>query len=109
FNFDPDNFILQNTKFHFDSFLSIYRLLGSLAVQPATVVAGQNLTFSPAQQGALVVSTTATNGSVEANQTSYLLNYVGQFSDPFVNLVKSFAPGTPPWPNTEDCTTIPLQ
>ena len=109
-NFDPANFVLQNTLIHFDSSLQIYRLLGSLAVQPATVVAGQNLTLSPARQGALVVSTTATDGSVEANQTSYFLDYLlpGQLSDPFVKLVKSFAAGTPPWPNTEDCTTIQL-
>jgi hypothetical protein len=58
---------------------------------------------------ALVVTTSSSDGSVEANQTSYTLQYQQQPGDPPVTLVKTnasqttFAP-----PGQADCAAIGL-
>jgi hypothetical protein len=109
FAFDPSNlYVQQTTRRFFDSGLSIYRgILGPFASQATDVGAGQNIGYLAAAQGALVVSTSNPNGSVEANQTPYFLNYNSQSSDPPITLVKSDA-SQRSWPNTEDCSTIQL-
>jgi hypothetical protein len=108
FAFDPANlYVQQPSRDFFDSSLSIYSLFGSQAVQATTLTSGQKLTFSPAKEGALIVSTANADGSTEANQTPYTLNYNRQSTDPPINLVKSNAAQTS-WPNTQDCKTITL-
>jgi choice-of-anchor A domain-containing protein len=110
FAFDPANLYVQQASRHFfDSSLSIYSgVLGPFAAVPTNLTAGQNLGFNPTAQGALVVSTTATDGASEANNTAYFLSYNRKLNDPPVNLVKSDASRTS-WPYTPDCKTITLQ
>ena len=111
FAFDPANLYVQqgaNRRF-FDSDLQIYSgVLGPFAAVPTNLTAEQNLGYSPTAQGALVVSTAATDGASEANNLAYSLNYNRQPNDPPVNLVKSDASRTS-WPYTPDCKTITLQ
>jgi hypothetical protein len=110
FNFDPTKLYVQQAKQEFfDPFLSVYAdLFGPFAIAPQSFVPGGFISFSAVPQGALVVTTTNSNGSIEANQTPYFLRYDRQPTDPPINLVKSDASRTS-WPNTEDCTTIPLK
>jgi hypothetical protein len=110
FAFDPTNlFVQQARQDFFDPGLSIYpKLFGTFAAVPTTVSKGQDLKFNVNALGALVVTTTTTDGAVEANNTGYFLLYNRQPTDPLINLVKSNASRTS-FPVTEDCTTIQLQ
>ena len=72
-----------------------------------TVTPGQDLKFGVIAQGALVVSTTTTDGAVEANAKPYFLHYNRAPTDPQITLVKSDATRTS-WPLTKDCKTITL-
>jgi hypothetical protein len=54
------------------------------------------------------VTTTNSDGAVEANQTAYFLQYERQPGDPQITLVKSEAARTS-WPLTRDCKTIMLK
>jgi hypothetical protein len=109
FAFDPANLFVQQTAPQpLDSGLSVYaQIFGPLAIQASTLTAGQDLQFAPVAQGATVLTTSATDGAVEANQTAYFLQYNRQPSDPLIKLVKSDASRTS-WPLTKDCLTIPL-
>jgi len=82
--------------------------LKNLAVTPGFVAPGQKLTYSPVKQGALIVSTTAADGSEEANKTPYFLNYELAATDPGVILIKSNASQNV-WPDTKNCLDIALQ
>jgi len=110
FNFDPTKlYVQQAAQDFFDPFLSVYKdLFGPVAVQAQSFSPSANISFSPVAQGALVVTTTATDGATEANNTPYFLRYNRAASDPPINLVKSDASKTT-WPYTPDCTTITLQ
>ena len=110
FNFDPANlFIQQAAPRHLDSTLSVYAgIFGPFAVQASTVNSGNNISFSPVAQGAMIVVTSNNNGSTEANQTAYFLQYDRQPTDPLIVLVKSDLLRTS-WPNTQDCKLITLQ
>jgi hypothetical protein len=110
FNFDPANLFVQQTAPRpLDSGLSVYAdLFGPVAIQAATVNAGVSIPFGPVAQGATVVTTVNPDGSTEANQTAYFLQYNRQPSDPLIVLTKSDALRTS-WPNTQDCTTITLK
>ncbi len=109
FAFDPTKlFVKQGTLDFVDPGLQLYsNILGPFAAIATTVNAGQDLQFQVSAQNALVVSTANSDGSVEANMTSYVLNYNTGASDPPVTLVKSNTGQT--FPNTEDCSTILLQ
>ena len=109
FAFDPTKlYVQQATQNFIRPTLSLYAdLFGPFASVPITLTAGQNLAFGVVGQGALVVSTTNSDGSTEANQTPYFLNYNRAPTDPQITLVKSDAARTS-WPNTQDCTTIIL-
>src|ERR1035438_6151521 len=110
FNFDPANlFVQQAGADFFDSGLAIYtKLFGPFAITPQTLTAGDDRSFAPVAQGATIVSTANIDGSTEANQTSYLLQYKRQPADPPILFVKSNVLTTS-FPNTEDCTTIVLK
>jgi hypothetical protein len=109
FAFDPAKlYVQQATQDFIDSSLSVYAdIFGPLASVPTTLTPGQDLKFSVVGQGALVVSTTTTDGAVEANQTAYFLHYNRAPTDPQITLVKSDASRTS-WPLTQDCLTITL-
>jgi hypothetical protein len=110
FNFDPANlFVQQAGADFFDSGLAIYtKLFGPFAITPQTLTAGDDRSFAPVAQGATLVSTANIDGSTEANQTSYLLQYKRQPADPPILFVKSNVLTTS-FPNTQDCTTIVLK
>jgi hypothetical protein len=110
FAFDPGNLFVQQASQRFlDSSLSVYAgIFGPFAIQASTLTPGQDLPFAPVAQGALVVTTTASDGASEANQTPYFLHYNRQPSDPQINLVKSDASRTS-WPSTPDCLAITLK
>ena len=110
FNFDPANLFVQQTAQRFlDSTLSVYaELFGPFSVQATTVNGAAVIPFSPVAQGATIVTTSNSDGSTEANQTAYFLQYNRQPTDPLMVLVKSDATRTS-WPNTQDCTTITLK
>jgi hypothetical protein len=113
FAFDPSRLFVHQTKpktvqDFVDPGLQLYTdILGPFAAVPTTVPAGDDMKFAVSAQTALVVSTTNSNGSVEANQTPYFLVYDRKPADPPVNMVKSDAKQNS-WPNTEDCKTISL-
>lgn len=109
FNFDPRNvFVQQATQDFFDPNLALYTdVLGPFAAVATTLAIGDDRVFAVSGQGALVVSTTTTDGSIEANQTKYFLQYNRQPTDPPVTLIKSDAARTS-WPVTADCKTIVL-
>ncbi len=116
FAFDPSQLFVHQkatttTPAHqdfVDPSMQLYKdILGPFAAVPTTVKGGDDTKFGPSAQAALVVSTTNSNGSVEANQTPYFLFYERKPGDPPVNMVKSDAKQTS-WPNTEDCKTISL-
>jgi hypothetical protein len=110
FAFNPTKvFVQQASPDFFDPTLMLYAdILGPFAAGPTTVAAGQDLKFSVSAYGAAVVSTTNSDGAIEADQTSYFLSYNRAPSDPPVLFVKSDATQTS-WPLTEDCSTIILQ
>ena len=110
FAFDPARLYVQRASQDFlDSGLSVYAgIFGPFAIQASTLTPGQDTKFAPVAQGALVVSTTLTDGSTEANQTAYFLRYNRAATDPLIMLVKSDAARTS-WPNTQDCLTITLK
>ncbi len=107
FAFDPTKLYVQQAKQEFvDPSLSIYTdIFGPFAAVSTSVAGGFDMKFSPSAQNALVVQTVNANGAIEANNTSYLLRYNSSATDPPVLFTKSDAP---PWPLTEDCTTILL-
>jgi hypothetical protein len=109
FNFDPAHlFVQQAAPRFFDSSLALYpEVLGPFAAVPLTLPIGQDRIFAVSAQGALVVTTTTTDGAVEATQTKYFLSYDRQPTDPPIVLVKSNAARTS-WPLTQDCKTIVL-
>jgi hypothetical protein len=77
FNFDPTKMYVNSARKDFvDPSLAIYKwVLGPFA-SVATPIGGRgSIYYGMRGQNALVVQTTNTNGSVEAHQTSYLLNY----------------------------------
>jgi hypothetical protein len=110
FAFDPNRLFVQQTTARFlDSNLALYaQVLGPFAATPTTVAVGANLGFVAVAQGATVVSTGTADGAVEANKTSYFLQYDRQPTDPQITLVKSNAPITS-FPLTQDCKTITLK
>ena len=110
FAFDPRRlYVQQATQDFISPSLSIYAdIFGPLATVATNLTPGQNLSFAPVGQNALIVSTVASDGSTEANQTAYFLRYDRQSTDPLIFLVKSDALRTS-WPNTQDCTTITLK
>jgi hypothetical protein len=83
-------------------------IFGQKALAATSLLAGQNLAFVPTAFGAAVVNDLTTDGAVEANMTSYFLNYSPQPTDPPVNFSKSNANQTV-YPLTDDCTDIVLQ
>ena len=107
FAFDPTKlYVQQATQEFVDPSLSIYAdIFGPFAAISTSVAGGFDMKFSPSAQTALVVQTVNANGAIEANNTSYMLRYNSASTDPPVLFVKSDAP---PWPLTEDCTTILL-
>ena len=111
FNFDPTRvFTTTSVKDSVDTNLAIYSQpwFAPAAAPDETVTQGNTINFAVSAQMALVVQTTNPNGSVEANQTPYLLSYNRASSDPGVIMVKSDSSRTS-WPNTEDCSTISLK
>ncbi|MGH7270699.1 MAG: S53 family peptidase, partial [Polyangiaceae bacterium] len=110
FTFDPAKlFIAQPTGLnYFDSSLAIYKnLFVSFAAIQDTIGAGTDRQYGPSADGATTVTTSTADGAVEANQTSYLLNYTQQHFDPPVTLVKSNASQTS-FGDSEDCSAIVL-
>ena len=109
FNFDPANlFVQQAAPRFFDPSLALYPdVLGPFAAVPMFLPIGQDRMFAVSAQGAVVVTTTTTDGAVEANQTKYFLSYNRQPTDPPIALIKSDAARTS-WPLTQDCKTIVL-
>jgi hypothetical protein len=83
-------------------------IFGSRAFTETTILPGQSISLVPTGLGAGVVNTLTSNGAVEANETSYFLNYNAASTDPAVNFVKSNATQTS-YPFTEDCSTVTLQ
>jgi hypothetical protein len=110
FNFDPTRvFTTTSVKDSVDPGLALYpNILGPFAAVAEAVTEGNTINFAVSAQMGLVVQTTNQNGSVEANQTPYLLSYNRASSDPGVIMVKSDSSQTS-WPNTEDCSTISLK
>jgi subtilase family serine protease len=107
FAFDPTKLYVQQVKQEFvDPSSSIYvDIFGPFAAIPTSVAGGFDMKFSPSAQTALTVQTVNTDGATEANNTTYLLRYNSAATDPPVLFTKSDAP---PWPLTQDCTTISL-
>jgi subtilase family serine protease len=107
FPFDPTKlYVQQATQEFVDPGLSIYAdIFGPFAAIPTSVAGGFDMKFSPSAQTALVVQTVNSDGATEANNTSYMLRYNSAATDPPVLFSKSDAP---PWPLTQDCTTISL-
>jgi hypothetical protein len=109
FSFVPSRlFVQQATPDFFDPGLMLYpQVLAPNIGQATTVAPGQTLVLAPNGLGATVVTTTASDGASEANQTPYFLGYQAQASDPAVTLVKTDASRTS-WPDTSDCRDISL-
>jgi hypothetical protein len=107
FAFDPTKLYVQQAIQEFvDPSLSIYAdIFGPFAAISTSVAAGFDMKFSPSAQTALTVQTVNVDGATEANNTSYMLRYNSSATDPPVLFTKSDAP---PWPLTQDCTTIML-
>ena len=85
---------LNATNFHvgsakFDPGLMIYQwVLGPFALQTYSIPAKGNIGFSTNAYGALVVSTTATDGASEADTANYSLLYAPASGDPGVIMQK---------------------
>jgi hypothetical protein len=93
-----------------DPFMMIYStIFGPFAAANVNVSALGSVSYQADPDIALVVTTSSSDGSVEANQTSYTLQYQQQPGDPPVTLVKTnasqttFAP-----PGQADCAAIGL-
>jgi hypothetical protein len=108
FAFDPSRlFIQQGAAQEFpDPGLDAFLL--NFAAAPATITPGQDLQFQASAVLAPIVSTSTTDGAVEADQTAYLLNYAPRPGDPPVVLVKTNASQTS-FPMTDQCSDIQLQ
>ena len=104
FAFDPDRLHLRGASAHVDT--SLHLPLGPFQAVPMTVPRGV-LRGSNGYAGA-VFSTSTSNGAVEANKTSYLLDYERASADPGVLSTKDNYQQTE-WPFTENCTDIQLQ
>jgi hypothetical protein len=92
FNFDPTLLFVNSTVRDFvDPSLMIYKwvLFAGVASQAQTVPAGAVVNFSPSGQNALVVQTTAADGSSEALVSSYSLQYNTPSGGPGVVMSKT--------------------
>ena len=83
-------------------------IFGSRAFTQITILPGQDINLVPSGLGAGIVGTLTYDGAVQANVTSYFLNYNVAPSDPAVNFVKS-NPSQTSYPVTEDCSIVTLQ
>jgi hypothetical protein len=107
FHFDPARlFISQTLPRHVDPNLKFAQDLGVFGTVPVTVPHGTLVGVNG--YSVAVVETANANGSAEAHQTSYLLLYDRQPSDPGILLVKTNASQTT-WPQTDDCRAMTLQ
>ena len=77
--------------------------MGALQLIPTTIPQGKLVGLNGFSVA--VVPTANSNGSIEANKTSYFLIYDTATTDPGLLLAKGNSSQTS-WPNTEDCTTI---
>jgi hypothetical protein len=108
FNYNPSNLYVQQASGQdfFDPGLMIYAdEFGPFASIPATIGATNVMNYSPYGLGATIVSTTNSNGAVEANATSYPLNYKQQSTDPLVVLVNA-DPTQTTVDNAQDCDNV---
>jgi hypothetical protein len=103
---------LDATKFHvgsasFDPSLMIYSAkLGPFALDTFPVPANAQTVFFGNAYGALVVSTTATDGASEANTANYSLLYTPATGDPGVIMVQGPVASADYTPN---CADVKLQ
>jgi hypothetical protein len=104
FSFDPAQLYIRDTP---DRFLNpnsqVASVLANFALVATTVPAGKSLTL--AGYMATTVSTTTSDGAVEANKTSYFLNESGQSSSVVMNKTNS---SQTTWPYTPGCLDITL-
>jgi hypothetical protein len=105
FNFDPNRMFVNGSSpaAHINTSLSLAQDLAPLSVVPVTVPAGNNQGNNGV--GVVVVSTAATDGASEANNTNYFLSYEGAPGDPGVVLVKQNSSQIS-YPGNPNCTMI---
>jgi hypothetical protein len=107
FHFDPARlFINQSTRHFVDPGLTFAQDLGVFGTVPVTVPHGSVIGLNGFS--IVVVSTSSSNGSVEANQTAFSLSYDTQSTDPGVLFDKTNVAQTT-WPQTDNCQAMTLQ
>lgn len=105
FHFDPSHLIVGTTKTSVDSDSSLVNeLFGPSALVETTVSEREFLGVTNGLVAA-VVRTSASDGATEADKVGYLLNYMGNSSDPQVAAGKQNLSQTA-WPYTPDCRSI---
>jgi hypothetical protein len=109
FNWDPNrSYVQQATKHFADSTLRIYdKIFGPFAAVPDMFGPGVDADFQLAEDLSVVVTTSTSDGAVEANATQYNLLYDEQLTDPPVTFVKTNSSQTS-WPVEQDCCSIGL-
>jgi hypothetical protein len=104
FSFDPTQLYIKDTP---DRFLNpnsqVANVLANFNLVPTMVPAGKSLTLDG--YGVTTVSTTTSDGAVEANKTSYFLNESGQSSSVVMNKTNS---SQTTWTYTQNCLDITL-
>lgn len=104
FAFDPSKMYVNTTSHpHMDSSLSLAHFIGVFQLIPTSIPKGQVVGLDGFS--VTIVQTANSNGSVEANQTSYFLGYDTSSTDPGIILTKLNSSQTS-WPNTENCLAI---
>ena len=97
---------VHGTRDSFDSTLSVYSdIFGPFAVAPVTVPPGALVGVNG--YGALVVSTSATDGASEASHTPYPLNYNTPANS--TGVVMNNTSSATSWPYTPNCQSVTLQ
>lgn len=105
FHFDPSHLIIRTTKSSIDPDSSLVTDLFGASALGATTVSRREFLGVTNGLAAALVRTTASDGASEANKVGYLLNYMGNSSDPQITEGKNNVSQTA-WPYTPDCRTI---
>ena len=112
FNFKQENLFVQDPhngqQDPVDPGLMLYpNIFGPFAAADGPIAAFSNAQFQVSEDVGLVVSTSTSDGSVEANQTAYALQYQAKPGDPPVTMLKTNA-GQTTFAGQADCRQIGL-